>query len=65
MIYPLIGYSVIMVYCGGNDTTRIMQYNPVTGEWSKLPSPHVHGFAMTLFNDQLVLAGDIYQYHSV
>ena len=43
-----------MVYCGYSDD--IVQYNPVSGEWSKLPSPPVQCFAMTSFNDQLVLA---------
>ena len=42
-----------MVYCGGG----VLQYNPVSGEWSKLPNPPVSSFAMTSFNDQLVLAG--------
>ena len=52
-------YSVIingMVYCGGN-SGDVLQYNPVSGEWSKLPRPPVSDFAMTSFNDQLVLAG--------
>ena len=56
-------YSVIingMVYCGGNDRSHdvVQQYNPVSGEWSELPSRPVSGFAMTSFNDQLVLAGN-------
>ena len=48
-----------MVYCGGNDCISgdVVQYNPESGEWSKLPSPPVRGFTMTSFNDQLVLAG--------
>ena len=29
----------------------------LSGEWSKLPFPPVKRFAMTSFNDQLVLAG--------
>ena len=45
-----------MVYCGGNDDD-VVQYNPVSGEWSELPSPPVKWFAMTSFNDQFVLAG--------
>ena len=64
MIYQLIGYcclleasSVIisgMVYCGGNIISDdVLQYNPVSGE---LPSPPMKWFAMTSFNDQLVLA---------
>ena len=47
-----------MVYCGGNEySDDVLQYNPESGEWSELPSPPVSGFAMTSFNDQLVLAG--------
>ena len=45
-------------YCGANTLSGVVvQYNPESGEWSKLPSPPVSGFAMTSFNDQLVLAG--------
>ena len=44
-----------MVYCRGNDIPGVVvQYNPESGEWSKLCSPPVYGFAMTSFNDQLV-----------
>ena len=53
-------YSVIingMVYSGGYYSGYVLQYNPVSGEWSELPSHPVNGFAMTSFNDQLVLAG--------
>ena len=48
-----------MVYCGGNNycSGDVLQYNPVSGEWSELPSPPIQCFAMTSFNDQLVLAG--------
>ena len=47
-----------MVYCGGNIISDdVLQYNPVSGEWSELPSPPIQCFAMTSFNDQLVLAG--------
>ena len=47
-----------MVYCRGNEYSHdIVQYNPVSDEWSKLPSPPVQCFTMTSFNDQLVLAG--------
>ena len=52
-------YSVIisgMVYCGGNEYSGdVLQYNPVSGEWSELPNPPVSRSAMTSFNDQLVL----------
>ena len=47
-----------MVYCRGYYSgDGVVQYNPVSGEWSERPSPPVSGFAMTSFNDQLVLAG--------
>ena len=49
-----------MVYCGGNEhiiSGVVVQYNPESGEWSKLPSPPVNDFTMTSFNDQSVLAG--------
>ena len=57
-----------MVYCGGNySSIGVVRYNPESGKWSKLPSPpvtltslhdqFVNDFAMTSFNDQLVLAG--------
>ena len=47
-----------MVYCGGNIISDdVVQYNLENGEWSKLPNPPVSRFAMTSFNDQLVLAG--------
>ena len=47
-----------MVYCGGNFSgDLLLQYNPVSGEWSELPNPPVSRFAMTSFNNQLVLAG--------
>ena len=48
-----------MVYCGGNNyySGDVLQYNPVSSEWSELFSPPGSGFAMTSFNDQLVLAG--------
>ena len=50
-----------MVYCGGTDplSNTVIQYNPESGEWSELPRPPVMGFAMTLLNGQLVLAGGI------
>ena len=49
-----------MVYCGGTDTTDvIIQYNPESGDWSKLPRSPVVAFAMTSLNGQLVLAGGI------
>ena len=48
-----------MVYCGGYYSGDVLQYNPVSGEWSELPSPPIQCFAMTSFNDQLVLAGGI------
>ena len=48
-----------MVYCGGNDldTNVVIQYNPESGDWSKLPRSPVKAFAMTSLNGQLVLAG--------
>ena len=48
-----------MVYCGGNDgfSNTVIQYNPKSGDWSKLPRSPVRGFAMTSLNGQLVLAG--------
>ena len=46
-----------MVYCGGSVSDDVVQYNSESGEWSKLPNPPVSRFAMTSFNDQLVLAG--------
>ena len=47
-----------MVYCGGNDATDVViQYNPRSGDWSKLPRSVVGHFAMTSLNGQLVLAG--------
>ena len=48
-----------MVYCGGTDSSSntVIQYNPESGDWSKLPRSPVVGFAMTSFNGQLVLAG--------
>ena len=47
-----------MVYCGGSyPTSKIIQYNPESGDWSKLPTPPVGGFAITSLNGQLVLAG--------
>ena len=48
-----------MVYCGGNDILSgdVMQYNPESGEWSKLPRPPVSGFIVSSFKDQLLLAG--------
>ena len=47
-----------MVYCGGNDMTDVLiQYDPESGDWSKLPKPPVDSFAMTSLNGQLVLAG--------
>ena len=49
-----------MVYCGGNDFTRVViQYNPESGDWSELPRSPVEGFAMTSLNGQLVLAGGL------
>ena len=47
-----------MVYCGGTSYSDVViQYNPESGDWSKLPTPHVTAFAMTSLNGQLVLAG--------
>ena len=49
------------VYCGGNNIScdDVVQYNPESGEWSKLPmSPGLCGFAMTSLNGQLVLVGN-------
>ena len=50
-----------MVYCGGTDplTNVVIQYNPESGDWSKLPIYPVEGFAMTSLNGQLVLAGGL------
>ena len=47
------------MYCGGNDLSShtVIQYNPEGGDWRKLPRSPVDCFAMTSFNDQLVLAG--------
>ena len=48
-----------MVYCGGNDpySNTVIQYNPESGDWSKLPRSPVMAFAMTSLNGKLVLAG--------
>ena len=48
-----------MVYCGGTHphSDDVIQYNPESGDWSKLPKSLVRGFAMTSLNGQLVLAG--------
>jgi hypothetical protein len=48
-----------VVYCGGHSILRdsVVQYNPVSEEWTELSRPPVRGFAMASFNDQLVLAG--------
>ena len=46
-----------MVYCGDNDD--VVQYNPESGDWRKLPRSPVTSFAMTSLNGQLVLAGGI------
>ena len=48
-----------MVYCGGNNPLSgvVLQYNPESGDWSKLPEPPVSGLAMTSLNGQLVLVG--------
>ena len=50
-----------MVYCGGNDPTSydVVQYNPESGDWRKLPRLPVMTFAMTSLNGQLVLAGGL------
>ena len=50
-----------MVYVGGGNTISeydVLQYNPRSGEWSKLPISPVNGFAMTSLNNQLVLVGN-------
>ena len=49
-----------MVYCGGDSffSTAILQYNPESGEWTRLPEAPVNGFAMTSLSDQLVLVGN-------
>ena len=48
-----------MVHCRGNDTSAcdVLQYNPESGKWSKLPRRPASGFAMTSLNGQLVLVG--------
>ena len=48
-----------MVYCGGNKchVSDVLVYNPLSGEWSKIPDADVLGPAMISFNDQLVLVG--------
>ena len=48
-----------MVYCGGTDlfSNSIIQYNPESGHWSKLPRPPAWTFAITSFSGQLVIAG--------
>ena len=50
-----------MVYCGGTDISScdVVQYNPESGDWRKLPRSPVGGFAMTSLNGQLVLAGGL------
>ena len=49
-----------MVYCGGNDASDVViQYNPESSDWSRLPKSPVEGFAMTSLNGQLVLAGGL------
>ena len=51
-----------VVYCGGNNIScdDVVQYNPESGEWSKLSMPpeELSGFAMTTLNGQLVLVGN-------
>ena len=51
-----------MVYCGGTDASSntVIQYKPESGDWSKLPTPPVRGFAMTSLNGQLVAVGGSY-----
>ena len=53
-----------MVYCGGGIShgvisTAVLQYNPESGEWTRLPEASVKGFAMTSLSDQLVLVGNL------
>ena len=47
------------MYFGGNDQESdiVIKYNPVNGNWSELPRAPVKAFAMTSFNNQLVLIG--------
>ena len=45
------------VYCGGNESADIVNYDPETGEWSKLTQTLVCGCAMTPLNGQLALVG--------
>ena len=50
-----------MVYVGGGNATSeydVLQYSPRSGEWSKLPTSPVYGFAMASLNGQLVLVGN-------
>ena len=49
-----------MVYVGGGETiaSTVLQYSPRSGEWSKLPTSPVSGFAMASLNGQLVLVGN-------
>jgi len=50
-----------MVYVGGGHYSSeydVLQYSPRSGEWSKLPTSPVKGFAMASLNGQLVLVGN-------
>ena len=53
-----------IVYVGGGSTSPatseydVLQYSPRSGEWSKLPTSPVCGFAMASLNGQLVLVGN-------
>ena len=46
-----------MVYSGGTDPSfnTVIQYNPESGHWSKIPRSPLKGFAMTSLHGQLVL----------
>lgn len=37
----------------------MVRYNPASDDWSKLPKPPASNFAMTTFNDRLVLVGGV------
>ena len=50
-----------MVYVGGGNSSfeyHVLQYNPKSAGWSKLPTSPVRGFAMASLKGQLILVGN-------
>ena len=41
----------------GKDSSRVMEYNTLSGKWDKLPQYRAYFFAMTAIKNQLVLVG--------